>query len=288
MTASKRIPFFAIVASDMFDNPKVAALSPAGKLVWIHALLRNASSGRTGFVSASNFSPAFMARQTGTSHQEAATGLAECIEVGLLGREGVGEVCILGWDEKWKRAALTEADRVRKAEYRDRKAHDPVPEEPEIRDQNKNKSKSKRVPGPVHGQVQDKDSATPPAGGSRARSKPKFTLAELESVRVVLEKLSKQNGVRYTGTDAHKQLIVNQLRLGVAEMDLRAVVGYVADELGWKNKPEMVGYLRPETLFGPKTISKYLDPARTWFEKLRLEAKPGRASGFERAEGAAA
>lgn len=282
MTASKRIPFFAIVASDMFDNAKVAALSPTGKLVWIHALLRNASSGRTGFLSASNFTPAFLARQTGASPQEAATGLCECVEVGLLGRDDDGTVCILGWGEKWKRAALTEADRVRKAEYRERKALSPEDQ----REENESKNKSKRVHGPVHGQVQDESSAAPSAGGSRSKSKPKYAPEELESVRVVLEKLSKQNGVRYTGTEEHKRLIVAQLRLGVTEMDLRAVVGYVADELhgGWKNKPEMVGYLRPETLFGPKSISKYLDPARTWFAKLQLDAPRERA---ER-EGAAA
>jgi uncharacterized phage protein (TIGR02220 family) len=110
--------------------------------------------------------------------------------------------------------------------------------------------------------------------GSRRARKPKpsdHTAAECESVRVVLEKLSAQNGVRYSGTAEHARLIVNQLRAGVDEMDLRAVIGYCALELngGWKGNPDMEQFLRPETLFGPKTISKYLDPARTWFAKLQ-------------------
>lgn len=123
---------------------------------------------------------------------------------------------------------------------------------------------------------EEKNSAAPPAGGTPSTSRPKRRArkqtepseAELESVRTVLAKLSAQNGVRYSGTAEHTRLIVNQLRAGVSEMDLRAVIGFCADELGWKEDHQMFPYLRPETLFGPKTIAKYLDPARTWFQGL--------------------
>lgn len=107
------------------------------------------------------------------------------------------------------------------------------------------------------------------AGKKRRPSDP--TPAELASVRTVLDKLSTRNGVRYSGTGEHTRLIVSQLREGVTEMDLRAVIGYCAFELDWAEKPEMAKYLRPETLFGPKTIARYLDPARTWFAAYEAE-----------------
>ena len=87
----------------------------------------------------------------------------------------------------------------------------------------------------------------------------------------ILAKLTAQNGVRYSGTNEHVRLIVHHLRDGVTEYDLRHVIGYCALELEWKGNPAMEKYLRPETLFGPQTIAKYLDPARTWFAKLPLE-----------------
>lgn len=136
-------------------------------------------------------------------------------------------------------------------------------------------SSSSLLPLPSSQGDPEKNSARPSGGGARPRPKPNDpTSAELESVRVVLEKLSAQNGVQYTGTKEHERLIVNQLRAGVAEIDLRAVIGYCADELGWKSKPDMAPYLRPETLFGPKNIARYLDPARTWFAKLRSSRTP--------------
>jgi uncharacterized phage protein (TIGR02220 family) len=113
------------------------------------------------------------------------------------------------------------------------------------------------------------DAATGDIGRQRARRpKPNDpTAAECESVRVVLAKLSTHNGVRYTQNAEHTRLIVARLRDGASELDLRAVVAYCAFELDWKADPDMQKYLRPETLFGPKTIAKYLDPARTWAEK---------------------
>lgn len=92
----------------------------------------------------------------------------------------------------------------------------------------------------------------------------------------VLRKLSERSGVRYSGTDEHVRLIVSRLRSGLTEADLRKVIGYCAIELDWQDNADMAKYLRPETLFGPKTISKYLDAARDWFAKnsLELEDRP--------------
>lgn len=107
--------------------------------------------------------------------------------------------------------------------------------------------------------------------GKRKRTRPAAaTEPELATVRTVLDRLSSHNGVRYSGSVQHAELIVARLREGLTETDLRCVVGYCAVELDWKSKPEMAQYLRPETLFGPKTIARYLDPARTWAEKQGL------------------
>lgn len=134
----------------------------------------------------------------------------------------------------------------------------------------------------------ERDSATPSAGGlvglesaiqrnlgdvglARSRKKPRPsdpTDAEIAIARRVLDKLGSYNGVEYRYSDAHVKLIVNQLRSEVTEQELRIVVGYCCFGLEWKDDPKMHRHLCPETLFGPKTISKYLDPGRAWFKTI--------------------
>lgn len=114
---------------------------------------------------------------------------------------------------------------------------------------------------------------------SRKRPKPNEpTAEERESALVVLRKLGAQNGVSYAGGDAHVKLIVARIRDGLTEMDLRYVVGYCAIKLGWRDDDEMRVYLRPETLFGPQTITKYLDPARAWAATLGDDKSPTEGS----------
>lgn len=119
----------------------------------------------------------------------------------------------------------------------------------------------------------DSDSDTLAAVGPASISKPRSrkakpsepTDSERASAMRVLSRLGQRNGVAYTGGAEHVRLIVNQLRSGVSELELRAIGGYCQESLGWgTDKPEMGKYLTPETLYGPKTISRYLDPARTW------------------------
>lgn len=133
----------------------------------------------------------------------------------------------------------------------------------------------------------EKSSAPPSAGGAQLRlvqpesepqpelkqkrkSKPFATPAEHDAAMRILQKLGEQSGVKYTGAKDHIQLIVHHLREGVTEMELRAVISFCASSLngGWKNNPDMKQYLRPHTLFGARTLSKYLDPARTWLDSL--------------------
>lgn len=83
----------------------------------------------------------------------------------------------------------------------------------------------------------------------------------------MLDKLEAQNDVAYSGSPEHVGLITSHLRNGITVDDLCVVIGYCAIDLGWRDRPEMRASLRPETLFGPK-LSKYLEPARSWFRKL--------------------
>lgn len=111
-----------------------------------------------------------------------------------------------------------------------------------------------------------------------ARGKPSDpTPAESASITTVLAKLSAVSGIQLRGAQAHVRLILARLREGITELELRAVVAYCGEE--WKNDPKMQRYLRPETLFGPETIARYLDPARTLYrdrmaEAARDEGKP--------------
>lgn len=106
----------------------------------------------------------------------------------------------------------------------------------------------------------------------QAKAKASTTPAELAIVGRVLGKLGERNGVAYGGAAAHVRLIVGRLRDGVTELELRAVVAYCADE--WLADDEMRRYLRPETLFGPTTIAKYLDPARARYRDLIAKHAP--------------
>lgn len=133
------------------------------------------------------------------------------------------------------------------------------------------------VPDPSPDPVPDQNkNPHTPKGGGRSRSKPgkgEPTSAELASVRVVLDRLGAQNGVSYSMARRHVALIVRQLREGITELELRAVVAYCADPessggLGWRGSPKMHKHLCPETLFGPETIARYLDPARAVFQDL--------------------
>lgn len=113
----------------------------------------------------------------------------------------------------------------------------------------------------------------PPLKSPGRPKKPKLgepTDDERAVVHEVLKRLGARNGVSYSGSKTHVALIVGRLRDGYSEMDLRKVIGYVAQL--WASKPDMQQYLRPETLFGPTTIARYIDAARAWFETLPKES----------------
>lgn len=126
------------------------------------------------------------------------------------------------------------------------------------------------------------DAAVGEVGSQRAkpvrdrRRKPKATEPnELEQAAAerVLAKLGSYNGVTYESGTENTQLVIERIRAGISERDLKIVAGYCALEKGWKDDPQWGQYLRPSTLYGPKTIWKYLDPARTWFAKLEADER---------------
>jgi hypothetical protein len=106
--------------------------------------------------------------------------------------------------------------------------------------------------------------------GKGKRRKPTDLTAEEESTALrVLERIGSRTGVKYQGSSTHLALIARQLRSGRNEHRLRAIVAYVWDVsgLGWSEKPNMHGYLRPETLFGPEAIERYDAQAMAWLER---------------------
>jgi uncharacterized phage protein (TIGR02220 family) len=107
------------------------------------------------------------------------------------------------------------------------------------------------------------------------RSPPEASGSGEHPAIAILAKLSSHNGVEYSGTREHKQLIADRLSEGITVDELRMVIGYCALELGWRDRPEMLASLRPETLFG-SSISKYLDPARSWFRKIQEQERDRR------------
>lgn len=124
----------------------------------------------------------------------------------------------------------------------------------------------------------------PAPGGALPRSrKPKPsadpTPEERATCETVLAKLSARNGVAYRGSPEHLRLITARLRSGCTEADLRKVIHYAASArddggLGWAEDESMRAWLRPETLFGPKTIAKYLDPAVAWCDGGTPKPRP--------------
>jgi uncharacterized phage protein (TIGR02220 family) len=275
--------------------------------VFLFVLRRNAALDRSGRVPATYVEPWYLADQLMMSEEEARHGLSRTVTAGLLDVTD-GHVSICGWSDEWAKAPLDEAERKRRERERKKAAStNPSTSADDVtdshgrdrtdRDGPDSHALDKRRGEEKRGEKEDSD--TPAAVGLDGlkakvdnamgdigrqrlkRPKPNDpTPEERASAIRVLGKLSARNGVRYTGSPEHLRIIVSQLRNGATETDLRKVIGYCAIELEWADKPEMATYLRPETLFGPKTINRYLDPARTWFEKQGL-------SMDDQAEGAA-
>ena len=128
-----------------------------------------------------------------------------------------------------------------------------------------NENASPRANGEASAQASE-----PKAKRKRLRIPP--NPAEVKICDSVLARLGVQNGIAYTGSAPHRDLVTSLLRKGVTEQEMRILIAYCAfssdGALGWKKDPKMERYLRPETLFGPTTHAKYLDAARSWYRGL--------------------
>lgn len=110
---------------------------------------------------------------------------------------------------------------------------------------------------------------TSPQAPPKRTVKPKPALEckphEMEAIQRVLAKLAEVTKEPYGGSVEHQRIVLNRMKEGVHELELRAIIAFVADE--WESKPELATYLRPETLFGVKTIHRYLPKARARYAK---------------------
>jgi uncharacterized phage protein (TIGR02220 family) len=118
--------------------------------------------------------------------------------------------------------------------------------------------KAKPAP-PAILEVQEPEAPKP----SRSRSSKidGVTTEEKERALRVLQKLTEKNGIKYRGGLAHIHLLACRMRDGVTEGELRAVIALQWAK--WHKDPAMGQWMRPETLFGPTAIHRYLDEART-------------------------
>jgi uncharacterized phage protein (TIGR02220 family) len=134
------------------------------------------------------------------------------------------------------------------------------------------------APAPAPAQISEKEPPKAPQGGAvgevveigkrrkRASGLAGASPAELESIRGVLERLSERSGRTYSPKTAqHALRILRLLREGYTELDLRQVVWDRANR--WAEKPEMVEYLRPSTVFGPQKFPDYLAEAKAAYEE---------------------
>lgn len=114
---------------------------------------------------------------------------------------------------------------------------------------------------------QERESADAPSAPPRSRVVGKLkgvTESEESQAADVLERLSQRSGRQYGKSTKHQALVISRLRAGFTVWDLRRVIGYCAIELDWESKPNMQPFLRPETLFGPEAMEKYIYAARAW------------------------
>lgn len=281
------------VASNLDSHPKIRRAGRSGREVFLFALRRNAEPDNPvpGRLPAAMLEPWYLADQLMMTEAEAVTGVTAAVTAGLLVRDGESWI-IQGWEGDWGKRPLEGKERT--AKYRERQRRDArvtdvtspnVTEshgdESDALDQRRSEERREEEKREERKEESSPSAPLVLAPGSAPRSAPRPrkpkpsepTEAERATAIAVLKRLGERNGTNYSGSDKHVRLITNQLRAGVTELELRAVVGYCAVKLGWLEKPAMADYLRPETLFGPETISRYLDPARTWARDELEEAR---------------
>jgi hypothetical protein len=252
---------FAMLVSTFFNNPKIVEAGPIAALVFIFALLRNAERERTGILPASDLAPRYVARQVGISEQEAIQALQRCQEVDLLELDGESAF-ICGWDERWKRAALTVAERERKAAYRQRKAEKTEKADPRRRGRSRERADTDKR------RVSMDKSMDKPGQGVWVPLNPPRSKGEEERADKIIAQIAAytSNGYR---TNDERDHVVKLLRAGHFDLHLEALAAYTCDDegQGWLNREDNNGshYMRahcvPIRIFSEKNVREQLTAA---------------------------
>lgn len=248
----RRIPIgmFAMVAADIWSNPKIVTAGPLGALVYIFLLTRNAQRGRLGFFPAVDATPSYVARQLGLAEQAAHDAIRACVDAELV-EIHEDSLHLLGWDETWARSSLTETQ-ARMLRKRKMKT--------EIEKDREKQKQKKKSPDKVR--TQSGPSVAPPLDPPMSKEE------EVRALKII-QRLHEYTGATFTHRGEREQ-IVTLLRgkgpIGVTDAQLEALAVYTADSggLGWLNKcdPEgnhyMRGNLNVACVFSQKHIAKHL------------------------------
>jgi uncharacterized phage protein (TIGR02220 family) len=249
------------VSSQLDTHPKIRRAGNLGRQVFEFALRRNADIDRGGIVPAEHFDSTYLADVLMLTEEQALSGLKSCVRTGLLSEDGDNFV-ITGWDDEWGKRPMTEAERKRNQRANHRNSTT-VTKRPDTKVDGPESHASEERRGEEN-RGEEKKGVAGPADRRPSKSKPKDeplgTPTELASVARILSRMSELTGHEYRGAKPHVQRIVARLREGITEGDMRAVVAYCDDD--WSKTPGMDRFMRPETLFGPETIHKYLPGAR--------------------------
>jgi len=277
MAADEKVAYCQVDAH-LDSNPKIRKGGRDARDVFEFVLRRVAIARAEGFIPLKYVEPWYLADQLMCTEDEARNGMSRAVTAALLAIDEVaGVVRVVGWSPEWGRRPKSNAER--QSEFRERnysksddrvtgsngESHDVTKITQERRGEEKrsekNSAQNSAQPS-AGGFFGDLESESPRPVKPARSSKLDPTAVERGSAIAVLASLGARNGVSYSAGHEHVRLIASRLRDGCSESDLLFVVAYCADKLSWARDPDMQKYLRPETLFGPRTIAKYLDPAR--------------------------
>jgi uncharacterized phage protein (TIGR02220 family) len=102
-----------------------------------------------------------------------------------------------------------------------------------------------------HEQEQEQDKNTFP----KHRNNLPFSKLRLQAIDV-LNFLNEKTGKRFRPVDTNLKMIITRLKTGATVMECRQIIAMKYRE--WSKNPDMVKYVRPETLFGTKKFESYL------------------------------
>ena len=85
--------------------------------------------------------------------------------------------------------------------------------------------------------------------------------ANADGARVLLDFLNQKAGRHFRPTPATLKPIIARLKEGNTVSDCKAMI--LHRWRAWKDRPDMVGFMRPETLFGEKKFAQYMGDVPT-------------------------